>query len=105
MDTILDEIQKALEETRQVAYWWVSQSRTYREQRGGGYIWAPIRDRGNRQPHHWQTLARVKADDVIFSYVDGAIRSFGVAKRDTYNAPRPEQYEQSVEGNNKGSPR
>ena len=28
-----------------MAYWWVSQNQTFRQERDGGYLWAPRKDR------------------------------------------------------------
>ena len=62
-----------------MAYWWVSQNRTFRHERDGGYLWAPARDRSGRTPQHWRTMLDVQPGDVVFSYVGQRIMSLGVA--------------------------
>ena len=75
-----------------MAYWWVSQNRTFQQERAGGYIWAPKQDRGGNTPHHWQTMTEVAPGDVIFSYVGQTIRALGVAKTAAYDADRPADF-------------
>jgi putative restriction endonuclease len=62
-----------------MAYWWVSQNKTYAEERAGGYLWAPVRDKAGRTPRHWATMTEIRPGDVIFSYVGQQIRAVSVA--------------------------
>jgi hypothetical protein len=36
-----------------MAYWWVSQNRTFRQEREGGYLWAPKTGSGGVVFTHW----------------------------------------------------
>jgi hypothetical protein len=72
-----------------VAYWWVSQNQTYKQERSGGFLWAPDRNETGLTPFHWATMNEVRPGDVIFSYVGGRIVSVSVAKTAAYGSPRP----------------
>jgi hypothetical protein len=72
-----------------MAYWWVSQNQTYREERRGGFLWAPNRDEAGRTPFHWATMNDVRPGDFVFSYVGGRIVSVSVARAAAYDSPRP----------------
>ena len=56
-----------------MAFWWVNQNQTYREEHAGGYLWAPLKDKGGGTPFHWDNMKRVAAGDVVFCYVSQAI--------------------------------
>ena len=75
-----------------MAYWWVSQNKTYRHQRGGGYLWAPARDKSGHTPQHWRTMLDVQPGDLIFSYVGQHIRSLAVAGSSARPDIRPPEF-------------
>lgn len=86
----------------QTQFWWVSQNKTFNEEREGGYLWAPLRDKGGNVPHHWETMAQVKAGDVIFSYAGQSIRAISIAKSAVYSCTRPEEFEDAEAWMNDG---
>lgn len=75
-----------------MAYWWVSQNQTFKQERAGGYLWAPKTDRGGGVPHHWQTLTEVQPGDVVFSYVGQRIPAIAVASTSSYDSPKPGEF-------------
>lgn len=75
-----------------MAYWWVSQNHTYRQERAGGFLWAPNKDAAGRVPFHWATMHSVRAGDVVFSYVGQAIVSVSVAKAPAVDSKRPSDF-------------
>lgn len=75
-----------------MAYWWVTQNHTFKKERAGGYLWAPLKDKGGRTPHHWQTMTRVQAGDVIFSYFRKRIIAIGIAKGPAEKSPQPSEF-------------
>ena len=75
-----------------MAYWWVSQNKTYRHERGGGYLWAPARDKSGHTPQHWRTMLDVQPGDLIFSYVGQHIRSLAVAGSSARPDIRPPEF-------------
>lgn len=72
-----------------MAFWWVSQNKTYNEERKGGYLWAPKRTRTGRRIYHWDTLKDVRKGDIIFSYFRQQIVAFSEAQGDAYNCNNP----------------
>jgi hypothetical protein len=82
-----------------MAYWWVSQGKTFAREREAGFLWAPLHDRGGGTPFHWQTMADVRRGDTIFSYVSRAFPAVSIAK-DSARADRNpfETEEWSLEG-------
>lgn len=74
-----------------MAYWWVSQNKTFAEERAGGYLWAPIRDQAGRRPHHWASMEEVRPGDVIFSYVGQQIPAVSVATTPAERIAQPEE--------------
>ena len=47
--------------------------------------------------HHWLTMTSVQPGDIIFSYVDKAIKAIGIAKGAARESPRPKQFGQTVD--------
>jgi len=56
-----------------MAYWWVSQNKTFDQDRMGGFLWTPQVDRGGACPQHWLNLSLVRRGDTLFSYVGQGI--------------------------------
>lgn len=54
--------------------WWVNQGSTLKEEKEGGFIWAPIISKNGRSQPHWDTLEEVKEDDLILHYANGSLR-------------------------------
>jgi len=76
-----------------MAYWWVSQNRTYKEERAGGYLWAPKSGAGGVVFQHWLNMTLVKPGDIIFSYAEQSLGAVGVASSSAYDAPQPVEFE------------
>lgn len=62
-----------------MAYWWVSQNKTYKQEQSGGYLWAPKVDPRGLHLHHWDSMLEVKPGDVIFCFVNQHISKIAVA--------------------------
>lgn len=75
-----------------MAYWWVSQNKTYRHERDGQYLWAPIADKAGRTPYHWANMTEIRAGDVIFSYVAQSIVAVSVARQAATLSERPSEF-------------
>lgn len=74
-----------------MAYWWVSQNQTFRDERRGGYLWAPKVDKSGRTPHHWRTMTSVQPGDIIFSFVAKTIKAVAIAESAAVDSRRPEE--------------
>jgi putative restriction endonuclease len=76
-----------------VAYWWVAQNHTFKQERAGGLLWAPKLDKGRKTPFHWKTMTEVQPGDLIFSFVNKGIVALGVAQAKAYEHSRPPEFE------------
>jgi Domain of unknown function (DUF3883) len=77
------------------AYWWVSQNRTWQQESSGGYLWAPLNDKGGRVPFHWASMRAVRPGELVFHYVHGQILAVSVARSVAYRCPRPSEFAKS----------
>ena len=60
-------------------YWWVNQrGHFFFEETKLGCIWAPKKNARGRTPFHWQTLTKVRPNDIIFSYHKKKIAAVGL---------------------------
>jgi putative restriction endonuclease len=75
-----------------MAYWWVSQNRTFTQERGGRYLWAPLSNQDGRTNPFYEFMTQVVSGDVIFSYVGENIVAVSTAKGPAYPSPRPEDF-------------
>lgn len=75
-----------------MAYWWVSQNKTYKQEREGGYLWAPKSGTGGIVFTHWLNMTLVRPGDVIFSYAKKSIGAIGVASSTAYDALQPDEF-------------
>lgn len=75
-----------------MAYWWVSQNQTQKQELAGGYMWAPKSGANGVIFHHWASMTLVSPGDVIFSYAKQSIGAIGVASSAAYDAPQPEEF-------------
>lgn len=75
-----------------MAYWWVSQNQTHKQERDGGYLWAPKSGANGVVFHHWSNMNLVRPGDVIFSYAKQSIGAIGVASSAAFDARQPEEF-------------
>ena len=73
----------------QQRWWWVNQGQTYKQERQGGYIWAPQKGKNGLPFYHHVNVSQVHKGDVIWHYVDGKIVSISVALEDARESPKP----------------
>ena len=65
-------------------YFFVSQSKTYKEEHLGNFLWAP-----NKPSWHHQNMVNVKQGDAIIQYKKGEIVGIAIASRDSYSSAKP----------------
>lgn len=65
--------------TAQSRFWWVNQGTTWKEERDGGFVWAPLRGQSGHTFGHWEAVADVHVGDRILHYANGALRAVGTA--------------------------
>jgi hypothetical protein len=73
-------------------FWWVNHKQTFKQEFFGKYIWCPRRKRNGDINPFYETMREVGPDDIVFSFADGAIQGFGVARTQAYSCPRPDEF-------------
>lgn len=74
---------------QRASVWWVNQNATYTEERDGGFLWAPMLDKGGRPQYHWDTMDEVREGDVVLHYSNGSLRAASRVSADARPAPNP----------------
>lgn len=85
-----------------MAFWWVSQNKTFQHESSGGYLWAPQTDSRGNTPYHWKNMEAVLPGDLIFSYVGQAIAAVSVALEGASPAEQPAGFEREGDWNKHG---
>ena len=65
-------------------FWWVNHSQTFRHEFFGKYIWSPKRKRNDRLNPFYETMREVAPGDIVYSFADGAVQGFGMARTHCY---------------------
>jgi hypothetical protein len=73
-------------------YWWVSQNKTYRQEVGGGLMWAPKRRTDGTRYVFYDNMREVSPGDVIFSFCHSKIAAVGIAISPAYDCIMPEDF-------------
>ena len=73
-------------------YWWVNQNQTYRHEVAGGYLWSPKRKADGGRNAFYEFMREVAPGDLIFSFADTYIRTFGIASSYAYESPKPTEF-------------
>lgn len=73
-------------------FWWVNHKQTFRQEFFGKYIWSPKRKRNDQINPFYETMREVAPDDIVFSFADGAVQGFGLARTHCYTSPRPDEF-------------
>lgn len=61
-------------------YFFVFQNKSYKEEKAGGFLWAPKANKDGQTFHHWTSMTKVEQGDVIFNSFNGELLSIILAK-------------------------
>jgi putative restriction endonuclease len=75
-------------------YFLVFQNKSYLEEKKGGYLWAPQKNKLGQTFHHWTDMTMVKKGDIIFNSYNGQLMSVLIAKEDFMEHERPNSLDQ-----------
>lgn len=75
-----------------MGYWWVNHKQTYKKEIGGGYIWAPTKEKNGAKNQTYINLTKARVNDVIFSYAYGQIKAIGVVQNQSQESERPSAF-------------
>lgn len=75
-------------------YWWVNHKQTVRQEIGGGYLWSPKRESGERKARSqfYDNMTRAKPGDVVLSYANQQIGWIGRVADFAFSAPKPDEF-------------
>lgn len=79
-----------------MAYWWVSQNKTFEQDRKAGFLWTPQIDKGGACPYSWLNLSLVRAGDTLFSYVGRCVVAILTANQDARESHFPQDRSTSL---------
>lgn len=71
--------------------WWVNQGSTYRQERDGGYVWAPKLTKAGFPVAHHTAVADLRIGQRIVHYANGHIRAIGVVVEDPQSFAKPDE--------------
>lgn len=74
-----------------MAYWWVSQNKTHRQELEGGYLWAPKRDKGGNTPFHWKNMERVQPGDYVVHFYGQKLQAISVVTESARSERQPDE--------------
>ena len=69
----------------------VNQGKTWKQERVGGFLWAPKIDKAGRKNAGYMLMSGVKKGDYILHNKGGMIAAISIAKVDCYTATQPEE--------------
>jgi hypothetical protein len=72
-----------------MAFYWVFQNSTYKEESAGNYLWAPKKGKNGRTPFHWETMNDLQEGDIVFSSYQQKIVAVSTVLSMAYNHKKP----------------
>jgi 5-methylcytosine-specific restriction enzyme B len=91
LDWYLYWINQENEERKSLKYWWVNQGQTHKEEKEGGYLWAPKQAKSGTIFAHHRNLIHAKIGDLVFAYSAGEIKAVGIVEREAEEHPKPKE--------------
>lgn len=83
-------------------YYWVNQGKTYKEEKEGGYLWAPKSNSSGDSFFHWENMTKLKPNDIVFNYRKGYLIGYCIVESNCFSAPQPEEFNVDVEWEDDG---
>jgi 5-methylcytosine-specific restriction protein B len=72
-----------------MSFWWVNQGQTHKEEKDGGFLWAPQQSKNGRTVAHHKDLTKAKIGDIVFCYSSGELKSIGIVEREAIQKEKP----------------
>ena len=72
-----------------MAFHWVFQNSTYKEESTGSYLWAPKKGKNDRTPFHWKTMNNLQEGDIVFSSYQQKIVAVSTVLSTAYDHKKP----------------
>jgi MoxR-like ATPase len=84
--------------SRRSRVWWVNQGKTYRQEREGSFVWAPLLTKSGRPAAHHVAVNELRPGDVVIHYSGGYIRALGLVSTSARVVPRPSEFQDDTWG-------
>lgn len=68
-----------------MAFWWVFQNKTYKEESEGSFLWAPKVNGKGKTKHYWETMTKLETGDIVFSCVKQKIYAISTVITPAYS--------------------
>lgn len=75
-----------------MAFWWVSQNKTYQHEAAGGYLWSPKASSAGGRIAAYDFMTEINPGDIVFCFAGREIRAVGIAESTAYEAPKPQVF-------------
>jgi|TARA_B100001105_G_C22045735_1_gene296014 putative restriction endonuclease len=85
-----------------IMYYWVNQGKTYKQEREGGYLWAPTANKSGNTAFHWHNMTRLNLGDVVLNYHKGFILGYCIILSNSFIATKPSEFKVDVEWQDEG---
>lgn len=72
--------------------WWVNQGATYRQERKGGFVWAPKVNKSGFELGHHVAVNKLRRGQRIVHYSQGHLRAIGTVLGEPTTMPRPSDF-------------
>ncbi len=77
-------------------YYWVNQGKTYKEEKEGGYLWAPVQNKSGQSVFHWDNMTELKPNDIVLNYLKGYIVGYCIIESNFFINPQPKEFNVDV---------
>ncbi|MCA0984294.1 AAA family ATPase [Halobacillus yeomjeoni] len=86
---LIDEDWNVINMNSKVKFWWVNQGKTMKEEKEGGYLWAPKTNKNGSPLSHHTDLLKANPGDVVLAYSQQMIHSFCEVVEPAKTEPNP----------------
>ncbi|MCK8521475.1 HNH endonuclease [Aquimarina sp. D1M17] len=83
-------------------YYWVNQGKTYKEEKEGGYLWAPTHNSSGNSVFHWDNMTKLNPNDIVLNYYKGYLIGYCIIASEYFLASQPKEFNVDVEWQTKG---
>ena len=69
-----------------MAIFYVNQTRTYKDEKEGGFVWSPQLTTNGRKDKGYTTMTHIKKNDLIIHCSSGMLKAISIANSNCYEA-------------------
>ncbi|WP_298892876.1 HNH endonuclease signature motif containing protein [uncultured Psychroserpens sp.] len=83
-------------------YYWVNQGKTYKEEKEGGYLWAPTSNSSGKSFFHWNNMIKLKPNDIVFNFRKGFLVGYCIILSEYFLFAQPDEFDVDVQWEDEG---